>query len=931
MAQRSLSSKGSRKDLGDAVHRRPATGTTAHNHNTVAALVLLISALFSIGTCLAAERVIPFDIPASPAHRGLNLFAEQAGIQIIYPFDQVKDLRVNRVQGEHTLEKGLQALLRGTCLRPGAHTEDNLTLDIDDNNARFWFMKRFDSNCNRRSFLSALHAALIAGLTSPLAMGQEPAAPPAARALEEIVVTARKREESLQRVPVAVSVVNQEVLQNGAANDLSKVGELVPQVSMSQGGSGTGAVITVRGVSSASNDAGLDQSVAIEIDGVPISRGQVISASLFDIEQVQVLQGPQALFFGKNSPAGVISLNSANPTDTFEGYLTAGYEFEADQRFIEGALSGPLTDTLSARLAVRASEMDGWIRNVAQPTPDLADPTLTAPGAAMGRTGPDDEIRAGRLTLRWQPLDDFDAMLKLMTNSQERNAGNASSEPFCVRPTTEPVLRGTIPIPNGDCRKNRRKSHGAVAPEYAVNFPHGNGGVPYFDSEFDFASLNLEKRWDAFTLTATTGFYDQTVKQMSVSDWSPFATIWAASRENYELWTQELRLQSQFDGPLNFMAGVYYEDFERDFLNSADLAHAFNPVAQNYASNTVNAKTSGDYLSAFGQISWNIRSDLELAAGARYSRDEKESDIVNLANNPSFPGLYPLGQVLTSRFKDSDVSPEVTLSWYLADQHTLYAAYKTGYKAGGISNPFLVFANATPDTVKFEPEEAEGYEIGYKGSLLDDRLRLDLVAYKYEYKDLQVVSYNSETISFTINNAASADIEGVQGSFEWLALDVLSVRGNAGYNRAQYDSFPNAQCYPGQTAAQGCVGGQQDLKGEDLLRAPKLTYSIGADYYPNLIAGWNTTLSLQATYSASFETATDNAPAGHQESYWLINAALRVGPANGRYELALIGRNLTDEYYMLNSNGWSGSGNPNQQVGFFNRPRELLLQGTVRF
>jgi outer membrane receptor protein involved in Fe transport len=917
MAHRSLSSKGS--------------GTAA---GPIAVLLSMLALLaIGIGTAIAAERTIAFDIPASPAHHGLNLFAEQAGIQLIYPFDAVKDLRVNRVQGNYTLEEGLRRLISGTCLQLGARRGDHLTLNIDDDNARFWFMRQNKNGCKPQGFFAALSsslsAAIIAAVTTPPASAQTP--PVSRTVLEEVVVTARKREESLQRVPVAVSVVNREVLQNGVANDLSKIGELVPQVSLSQGGSGTGAVITVRGVSSASNDAGLDQSVAIEIDGVPISRGQVMSAALFDIDQVQVLQGPQALFFGKNSPAGVISLRSANPTELFEAYLKLGYEFEAKERFGEGAVSGPLTETLTARLAARVSEMDGWIRNVAAPTPDLVNPAFTAPGAVMGRTGPDNEYKAGRLTLRWTPRDDFDATLKLMTNTQQRNAGNASTEPFCVGATTAPVLRGTVPIPGGDCRKDRRKSHGAVAPEYAVNIPYANGGVPYFDSDFDFASLNLDKQWNALTLNATTGFYGQTVKQMNVSDWSPFATIWAASRENYELWTQELRLSSQFDGPLNFMAGLYYEEFERDFLNSADLGHAFNPVAQNYASNTINAKTSGDYLSAFGQLSWNIRSDLELAVGARYSRDEKESDIVNLANNPSFPGLYPLGRVLTSRFSDSNVSPETTLSWYLAEQHTLYAAYKTGYKAGGISNPFLLFASATPENVKFEPEEAKGFEIGYKGDLLDSRLRVDAVAYSYDYKDLQVVSYNSETISFTINNAASAEIRGVQGAFEWLVLDTLSLRGNLGYNRAEYDRFPNAQCYPGQSAVQGCVGRLQDLKGKALLRAPRLTYSLGADYYPALIDGWNTTLSLQASYSGSFETATDNAPAGHQESYWLLNAALRLSPRNERFEVALVGRNLTDEYYMLNSNGWSGSGNPNQQVGFFNRPREVVLEGTVRF
>lgn len=792
-------------------------------------------------------------------------------------------------------------------------------------------MKRTQANCKKPGVLSTLSAAILSSFTATHALAQHDGAPPSARTLEEIVVTARKREESMQRAPVAVSALTRQSLGNAIASDLTKIGEIAPQVSMSQGGSGTGAVITVRGVSSASNDSGLDQSVAIEIDGVPISRGQVVTAALFDLEQVQILQGPQALFFGKNSPAGVVSLRSADPTDVFEGYVTAGYEFEASQRILEGAISGPITDTLKGRLALRGSEMDGWIRNVAQPVQDFVDPSVTNPGATMGRKGPDDEIRSARLTLLWEPTDDFDANLKIMWNRQERNAGNASSEPFCIGDTTTSVLLGSIPIPGGDCSKNRRKAHGSVAPEYTINFPNANGGVPYFDSEFSFGSLNLNKHLETVTLTSTTGFYDQTVTQMSVSDWSPFASIWASSDEDYRLWTQELRLNTDLDGPLNFMAGLYYESFDRNYLNAADLFHDYNPIKDNYATAIVSADTTGKYYSAFGQVTWHIAPELELAVGARYSKDEKTTRLRNHSNNPAYPTLLPEGMTLRSRFSDSNVSPEATLSWFPADDHLLYVAWKTGYKAGGISNPFLLFNNATPENVQFEPEEARGFEVGYKSELLDNRLRLDLVAYRYKYGDLQVVSYNAETISFTIGNAASARIEGVQGSFEWLALDDLTLRGNVGYNRARYLSFPNAQCYPGQTAALGCVDGVQDLKGEDLLRAPELTYSLGADYSPALILGWDTTFSVQASYSSSFETATDNAPAGHQDSYWLVNAAVRVGPENGRYELALIGRNLTDEYYMLNSNGWSGSGNPDQQVGFFNRPREVLLQATVRF
>lgn len=754
-----------------------------------------------------------------------------------------------------------------------------------------------------------------------------------ARSLEEVVVTARKREESLQNVPVAVAVIGEEQLRNNNASDLTKVAELAPQVSMSQSGSGTGAVITIRGVSSGSNDAGLDQSVAIEVDGVPISRGQVVSSSIFDLKQVQVLQGPQALFFGKNSPAGVISLTSADPSDEFEAYVTPGYEFEAEQRFIEGAVSGPLSETLKARVAFRGSEMDGWLDNVAVPVRDIVNPAVTDPGATTGRTGPDDEIYAGRVTLLWTPTEDFDANLKIMMNSQERNAGNASSEPFCINGQSQPVLLGTVPLPGADCAKNQVKAHGAVAPEYAVNVPYANGGRPYLDSRFTLASLNLNKRLDALTLSSTTGYYDQTVQQMSVSDWSPFATIWAASKESYELLTQELRIDSDFDSPVNFMVGAYYEEFDRPFFNSADLFHVFNPAAQNYAIVSMSSKSSGDYFSGFAQIRWDILTNLELAAGARYSHDEKDMRIVNLSKTPSptYATLYPVGQALTSSYKDDNVSPEATLTWRPEDNQTLYVAYKTGYKAGGMSNPYLVFTSTTSQNLQFQPEEAKGFEAGYKATLLDRTLRLDLVGYSYDYEDLQVASYNAATISFTIGNAASAKIEGVQGSFEWSALDSLTLRGNVGYNNAKYESFPNAQCFPGQTAALGCVGGVQSLGGKALLRAPDLTFSLGADYRASWVPGWDTTFSVQGSHTDSFQTATDYAPGGFQESFWLLNAAVRVGPDDGSYEVAVIGRNLTDSYYMLNVNGWSGSGNPNQFVGFFNRPREVVLQGTVRF
>ena len=164
----------------------------------------------------------------------------------------------------------------------------------------------------------------------------------------------------------------------------------------------------------------------------------------------------------------------------------------------------------------------------------------------------------------------------------------------------------------------------------------------------------------------------------------------------------------------------------------------------------------------------------------------------------------------------------------------------------------------------------------------------------------------------SINNAAAAKIEGVQGTFEWSALDALTLRGNVGYNNAKYESYANAQCYPGQTAALGCSGtpASQNLEGKALLRAPELTYSLGADFSPQVGPGMgHDVVGPGLATPTTFQTATDYAPGGFQESFWLLNAGVRMGPESGAYEVALIGRNLTDEYYMLNVNGWSGAGN----------------------
>lgn len=754
--------------------------------------------------------------------------------------------------------------------------------------------------------------------------------PAVPQGLEEIVVTARKREESLQDVPVSIAAVSQDDLGNNLANDLTKVAELAPQLMIGASSTGTGAVITMRGISSSPSNAGLDQSVAVNVDGVPFSRGRIIQAAVFDLDRVEVLQGPQALFFGKNSPAGVISLVSADPTDEFDGYVRAGYEFVADERYGEAAVSGPITETLKARLALRASKMEGWMRNIATP---IADPItgLTAPGALAGDRQPNGHDLAGRLTLLWTPVDDFEANFKL-TVSEKTDAGGASNtEPFCVGSTKTPVTLGTIPLPGADCQRNRVRNVSALAPELAVNYPYGNGGVPYYDSNILLASLTLNKDFENITLTSTTGYYDQEVSDADSYDWTPYNVIFDAEHENYKLFTQELRANTDFGGPFNFQAGVYFDHYKRYWFNAPDLFNSFNAAAGNYTTVEGETNSDGDSFSVFGQVRWNIFPTVELAAGARYTRDKKKSALENLANNAAAPYLYPQNQVLRVRYKSDNVSPEATLRWHPQPDQTLYVGYKSGYKAGGISNPAILNATETAETLTFDKETVDGFEIGYKADLFDNRLRVNLTAYHYTYSGLQVVAYDVSTINFLLKNAAKARTKGITGLFEWVAADGFVIDGSFGYNRARYVNFEGAQCYFGQTPALGCINRQQNLSGRPLNRAPDFTGNIGASYEAVFSPSWGATFSVNAAYSSSYETTEDYAPGTRQKGFWRLNAAMHLTPGNERLRLSLIGRNLTNSYYMTRSFGWSGSQNPEQFIGNFNRPREVAIQAELHF
>lgn len=781
----------------------------------------------------------------------------------------------------------------------------------------------------RASFIkvTALSGVAIAALQHGAAFAQEADERTGIARGTEIIVTARKQAESLISVPVAVTAMTAEDVNRYAANDLIRISQLTPQVELYRGGSGAGASFVIRGIGSAQGDAGLEQTVTVNIDGLQISRGVVVNQAMFDIQQVEILKGPQALFFGKNSPAGVFSVTSVNPTDVLEGYVKAGYEFRARERFAEGAVGGPLTDTLKIRFAGRASKMDGWIKNYAQPVPDPANPSVMLPGA-WSKRNPGGRTYVGRLTAIFEPASDLRFNLKVLYGDTKLN-GDSNWEAVCA-PGVKPTSSGFVDTQD-DCTLNFKRAVTAFAPTYV----RGTGfedGMPFSRNKNLVTSLNSDLRFGSIDLASVTGYYKIKKFGRDDSTGSAISQSGGGTDEITEAFSQELRAVSDFDGPINFTVGAYYEHMTRSQFTDLRIQYVPADVATgSFMTSSKQADNRTTTYSVFGQLRWNILDNLELAGGARWTREKKRT----VQNQPYVHGLLSAAflspsVILRNRYSDEDVSPEVTLTWHPTPRTTVYGAYKTGYKSGGIANPNVLTVADNEATVGFGAEEARGGEVGFKGQFMDNRVRLELVGYRYTFKGLQTSSYDPVFTRYILRNAASARTTGVEGSVDARITAEFSLRGSFGYNRAKFLSFPGAPCYTGQGPATGCVTGQQDLSGKQLYRAPKFGATVGASYDLEVQNNLSIGVNADARYTSSYIAQENYNPLSKQDAYWLLNAGARVYSTDTKWELALIGRNLTNtKYFGLSIDRPRGTAGQLIVVG--NRARELMLQGTFRF
>lgn len=822
----------------------------------------------------------------------------------------------------------------------------------------------------RRTQLAAIATLLAAAAPIGAAPADDPPASEAALeqadegGLATIVVTARKRTESAQDVPVTVVAISGEDIRKQDITSLEKVAAMTPDFTVGRASNGSSAQLTLRGIGSSSTSIGIEQSVAVVVDGVYYGQGRIIEEGFFDLGQIELLKGPQALFFGKNATAGVISITSADPTRETEFRTRLNYEFKSRETQAEAVGSGMITDNLGIRVALRGTVMSGgyYTNEAVGQTYTTVDVTHGftptnhyAPPAASDAPGTREFL--SRVTLKWTPNDALTGTLKLSSDYNHVNNSSFNYINFnCVNGTS------SLGPPHYPCGLDFVTHQNDIPTDLAANLPYAeDNGALYNRYQAYAATGTLSYKVSDFSLTSVSNWQTNTNNWACACDFqsSPTGT-WATEHSVWTAASEELRFLTTFKSPVNFMVGAYAQKTRRlfkQFIMFAGVNNSDASAVDNFLATTKYSWTDGKTFALFGQVMWDITSELEAAAGVRWTHETKDSMFQQPYNNPLLTAgggvpifrdaSAPLGIVNASQLF-TNYSPEVTLTWKPTTDVMLYGAFKTGYKSGGFDNGGInsLFLAADPATyMTFNPEKARGFEIGLKSTLLGNQLRANLTLFDYKYLDLQVDFFNSATFAFQTVSADSRT-KGVELALEYAprAVHGLSLRATLNYDDAKYTRFIGP-CYSGQTPAAACNVPTatlpfQDLSGRSLGMAPKVTGLAGLRYEWTVSSGGaRMGVSADARYSDSYLASSFGNEAARINSYTTFDAGLRWTSGDDKYEFALVGKNLGNKVWVngvvdgpsTGAGTGTAAGVPADQLGFGNLPRTIQLQAQAKF
>lgn len=741
----------------------------------------------------------------------------------------------------------------------------------------------------------------------------------------DIVVTAQRRQERLQDVPVSVAVVDGSALQARGVLSLEQVTATLPTVRVVQS---AGDRLFIRGVGSGDNNPLFEQSVATFIDGIYRGRARASAGAFVDLARVEVLKGPQSVYFGNNAIAGVFNIVSRDPGESPDGYVRALHNFNLNRSTLEMAYGGPVTDTLGVRFAGNITRGNGWV------TDDGLD----------GLRVPRVRTYIGRVTAVWKPTD----RLSLNVKAQAEHTRQAGFLPIEIDhcPPDGAFAAG----PAGFCRLALTSGADVELNHRRATSP---GGGYDLDNQLYAATLTYDA--NQFKLTSITGYTDLDFESRLDADASVPVALHFTFPERFKQFSQEFRLDSQGTGWLGYNLGAYFqsEDLHVPIYYNYALVNRFlvGPFAllAPYApfGAVDDARQKSKTYAFYGSLTLKPMRGVELTVGGRQTFVDKDivlDQYFGTASTPygpvsrfTDPALRSLanafGRALAlgidanrrAHRSDEHFSPSIILAYKPSEALNVYAKYVNGFKAGGYNSTEHEGRSFT-----FEPEYVDAYEIGLKGSFLDQRLQLSIAAFRNKFKGLQnSVSNLTGTaggVTVSVANVGSSIAKGVEFEARLRASDRLSAAFDFSLLDSYYTDYPNA----GGTALDVAQGRPIiDLTGKPTRYAPDYSGNFSVNYELPLTADINVALNGNMFFSDSYNISANNDQFLEQPGYVKLDASIRLSSPRAGWEISLTAKNLTDR--KIRAFGANLPSSPGSYVISTEEPRNIAVQLRYNF
>jgi len=672
--------------------------------------------------------------------------------------------------------------------------------------------------------------------------------------LEEIVVTAQRREQNLQDVPISIIALTGAMLEETGIRDPRDLQTFVPGLQFQSGTAETTTIIFLRGVGIGDFNANTVGAVGVYSDEVYLGANSGKLFNAFDSDGIEVLRGPQGTLYGRNTTGGAIKFASRKPTDQLSSNVSLLYGNYNDIR-LEGGIGGPLVDDkLNVRVAGLYESRDGTTKN-----------------RVTGDKVNDVDMWAARAIADFTPTDSL--LLRLIVHGGQNNGG---ARQFQHR--GQFVVDGVAYDGFGYADTD----HNVDAGDYDIQ---GKEDVDVFGASL-LARLDL----DGVTLTSITAYEKVDRTTLEDTDASPNNVLTAVYEDKPRQWTEELRAQSSGDGKLSWIAGAFFFHDDLSTNSSYDVLRdlrvptdenptGFDPANSIYLARYPYTQTTSSW-ALFGQTDYQLSDTLTLTTGLRYTEDKIDLDYSSYFDE--FP-YFTIPVVDVNESKDySDVSGRLALSYKKSEETMLYASFSTGYNSGG----FAGFAAIDPEQLRpFDPEHLYAYEVGFKTELMDRRVRLNAAAFYYDYQDLQVFIYDDSVPPLQSKvNAGSGSIYGMEAE--------LTVKPTS-----QFDAFLGLSLLSSEY--HDFVDGQgNDYSGNDLINAPGTAITAGFTYTQPLGDSGSLGALVYGSYQSQIYFTPANDSNYSQDAVTLLNARLTWTPVSEVFELALWGKNLTDERWV---------------------------------